>query len=183
MAARLLPAQREGTELVPLESWSPYASSLAPGPQPQPKSLLNKHPLAWTAPSFASAGLQGGVMDSAGSGSQEISQLTSHLSCPSSPRRLGPGRAPGHLLPASAGGGGQAAPGLPGAGLGLGRWSSHSISHKYLWGVGCVQRAAGRPAGQRCHGGEGTPTRLGTEAIGPQASMSWRGSRRCWRAI
>ena len=65
------------------------------------------------------------------------------------------GRAPGHLLPASAGGGGQACTWLPRGGLWLRRWSSSLISHKYLSGVGCVQRASESRAETWCHRGEG----------------------------
>ena len=72
------------------------------------------------------------VTDFATSQVQDLLLLTSNLSCSSSPREPRPRRALGYLLSVCAGEGGQAHPGVPGGGPGLGRWSTHSISHQYL---------------------------------------------------
>lgn len=112
VAARLLSAQTEGTEFAsstPLPPWCPRpiaTSSLVPGPYPQPEILLStlsrKQLLSW------SVGTQGRCDRFCWF--LLLENITAHfafalpLITAQTPRL---GRAPGHLLPASAGGGGQ----------------------------------------------------------------------------
>lgn len=171
-----------------LVPWPPPPSSLAPSPSHRPcpaHSHANSFfPGLW--------GLRGGVTDSAGSCFWKILPLTLHLSCPSSPhRRQGWGGllAIYHLPLLKEED--RPAPGLPGGGLGLGRRSSHLISHEYLLRVSCVRRTAGpeRRAKKRCHGdggrrhphparnGEGGAREAGDELSESGASHTPGGSR------
>lgn len=116
---------------------------------------------------------------------QEILPLTSRLSCPSSPSGDGGwgGLLAIYYLPVPERED-RLAPALPGGGLGLGRRSSHSISRKDLWGVGCACTAAATgkgsmhsaaAAGGGGGGGTASPSRLG--APGPSAQFAEAGAR------
>lgn len=131
-ATRLLPALREGTEFVQslpgfLVPQLPLPGTLTPGPDCHPA----QHTLL-TAPSvFCGDSLP--VARCCSFCFQEILPLTSHLSCPSSPGGDWGWGGPLaiYYLPVLEEAD-RLAQGLPGGGLGLGRWGSRSISSKYL---------------------------------------------------
>lgn len=172
--------------LVPLP---PPPSSLAPTPN-QRSCSAHSH-----ANSFFPGlwGLRGGVIDSAGSCFWKILPLTLHLSCPSSPhRRQGWGGPLAIYYRPLLEEEDRRAPGRPGGGLGLGRRSSHLISHEYLLRVSCVRRTASpeRRAEKWCHrnGGHchphqtrnGGAREVGVELLEAGASYT-TGESRSWQ--